>query len=58
MAKRRPIFMAGRELALPAPTMVLNDPGVVKLHATIIRALAPHPEARAPLKECGFAWLD
>jgi hypothetical protein len=29
------------------PTIVLNDPQVVKLQSTIIRALAPFPEARA-----------
>jgi hypothetical protein len=28
------------------PTLIMNDPQIVKMQATIIRALAPHPEAR------------
>jgi hypothetical protein len=30
-----------------APTIVLNDPSIVRMQATIIRALARHPDARA-----------
>jgi hypothetical protein len=29
------------------PQLIMNDPAIVRLQATIIRALAPHPEARA-----------
>jgi hypothetical protein len=31
------------------PTLVLNDPQIIKMQATIIRALGPFPEARAPV---------
>jgi hypothetical protein len=29
------------------PTVVLNDPAIIRMQAAIIRALGPHPEARA-----------
>jgi hypothetical protein len=29
------------------PTLIMNDPQVIKMQSTIIRALARHPEARA-----------
>jgi hypothetical protein len=29
------------------PTLVLNSPEVIKLQSAILRALAPHPQARA-----------
>jgi hypothetical protein len=33
--------------SVSGPTIVLNDPQVIKLQSTIIHALAPFPEARA-----------